>query len=59
MSIANTYRAMSDDVGRAAKETDNEGVQGAYLALAELWRQAALRAEGFLIPANSSETGRP
>ena len=57
MSIADTYRAMSDDVGRAAKETDNEGVRSAYLALAELWRQAALRAEVLLTPANSSETG--
>ena len=53
VSVADTYRAMSDDVGRAAKESDDEGVQSAYLALAELWRQAALRAEGLLIPANS------
>jgi len=47
VSIADTYRAMSDDIKRAAKETDNEGVRRAYLALAELWRKATLRAEGF------------
>lgn len=52
MSIADTYRAMSDDIKRAAKETDDEGIRRAYLALAELWRKATLRAEGFSIPAD-------
>jgi hypothetical protein len=52
VSIADTYRAMSDDIKRAAKETDDEGVRRAYLALAELWRKATLRAEGFSIPAD-------
>jgi hypothetical protein len=52
VSLADTYRAMSDDVGRAAKDTDNEGVRRAYLALAELWRKAAARADGFPIPAD-------
>lgn len=50
MSIADTYRAMSDDIKRAANETNDEGVRRAYLALAELWRKATLRAEGFSIP---------
>ena len=51
MSIADTYRAMSEDISRAAKETDDEAVARAYLALAELWRKAALRADGsFLLP---------
>ena len=49
MSIAETYRAMSDDINRAATETDDEGVRRAYIALAELWRKATLRAEGFSI----------
>ncbi len=47
MSIADTYRAMSDDVRRAAKEAGNEGAHEAYLALADLWWKAALRADGF------------
>jgi hypothetical protein len=42
MSIADTYRAMSDDMSHAAKETDDEALQRPYLALAELWRKAAL-----------------
>jgi len=42
---------MSEDISRAAKETDDEAVARAYLALAELWRKAALRADGsFLLP---------
>ena len=51
LSIADTYRAMSDDIKRAATETSDEGVRRAYLALAELWQKATLRAEGFSIPA--------
>lgn len=51
MTIADTYRAMSEDVSRAAKETDNDTVRRAYLALADLWRKAALRADGFALPA--------
>ena len=37
---------MSEDISRAAKETDDEAVARAYLALAELRRKAALRADG-------------
>ena len=48
MSIADTYRQMSEDISRAAKETDNEAVARAYLALAELWSKAALRADASL-----------
>ena len=47
MSIAETYRAMSDDISRAARETNDEAVRSAYLALAELWDRAALRTSGF------------
>lgn len=50
LSIADTYRAMSDDIEREAKRTDDEGVRRAYLALAELWRNARLRADGFSVP---------
>ncbi len=57
MSIAQTYRAMSDDIKRAAEETDDEGVRRAYLALAELWRKATLRAEGF--PTRGDEYALP
>ncbi len=57
MSIADTYRAMSDEIKRAAKETDDEGVRSAYLALAELWRRATLRADGF--PVRTDEYGIP
>lgn len=46
MSIADTYRRMSEDIRRAAEETDDKAVARAYLALAELWRKAALRADG-------------
>lgn len=51
VSLADTYRAMSDDVRRAAKDTNNQDVRRAYLALAELWRKSAARADGFPIPA--------
>ena len=46
MSLGDTYRTMSEDISRAAKETDDEAVARAYLALAELRRKAALRADG-------------
>jgi hypothetical protein len=48
---------MSDEIKRAAKETDDEGVRSAYLALAELWRRATLRADGF--PVRTDEYGIP
>jgi len=44
VSIADTYRAMSDDIKRAATGVNDEEVRRAYLALAEIWRK---RAEGF------------
>jgi hypothetical protein len=43
MSIADTYRSMSEDVRRLADETENEAVRDAYLALAELWRERSIR----------------
>ena len=45
MSIADTYRSMSEDVRRLADETKNEAVRDAYLALAELWRERSIRLE--------------
>jgi hypothetical protein len=54
LSIAETYRAMSDDIERAATEVDDEEVRRAYLALAEIWRK---RAEG--LPAVVDEHERP
>ena len=52
VSIAETYRAMADDIKRAATEVDNEDVRRAYLALAEIWRK---RAEGFPVPVDEHE----
>ena len=42
MSIADTYRAMSEDVRRLANETKDEGVREAYLALAKLWGERSI-----------------
>jgi len=56
MSITETYRSMSSDISRAAKETDDEAVRSAYLALAELWAKAALRASGFPVAAANSSS---
>ena len=52
VSIAETYRAMSDDIKRAATEVDDEDVRRAYLALAEIWRK---RAEGFPVRVDDHE----
>ncbi len=41
---------MSDDINRAAEETNDEGVRKAYRASAELRPKATLRAEGFAVP---------
>ena len=46
MSIADSYRAMSNDITQAAKEVEHEDVRRAYLVLAEMWSRAALRADG-------------
>jgi hypothetical protein len=43
MSIADTYRAMSEDVRRLASETKDEAVREAYLALAALWRERSIK----------------
>ncbi|MFZ0776900.1 MAG: hypothetical protein WAM74_10450 [Xanthobacteraceae bacterium] len=52
MSIPDTYRAMSNDVIRAATDVEDEEVRRAYLALAEIWRK---RADGFPIPADEHQ----
>jgi len=45
MSIAETYRAMSEDVRRLADEAKDEGAREAYLALAKLWQERSLALE--------------
>jgi len=52
VSIPDTYRAMSNDVIRAATDVEDEEVRRAYLALAEIWRK---RADGFPIPADEHQ----
>ncbi len=52
VSIAETYRAMSDDIKCAATEVDDEEVRRAYLTLAEIWRK---RAEGFPVLVDEGE----
>jgi hypothetical protein len=49
MSIADTYRSMSEDVARLANETEDEAARDAYLALAELWRERSVRLEGGVV----------
>jgi hypothetical protein len=46
-SIANSYRAMSNDLRHAATKLEQPDVRRAYLVLAELWSRAAMRADGF------------
>jgi hypothetical protein len=43
VSIPDTYRAMSDDILRAATDVDDKEVRRAYLVLAEIWRERADR----------------
>jgi hypothetical protein len=45
MSIADTYRSMSEDVRRLANETEEGAARDAYLALAELWLERSVRLE--------------
>jgi hypothetical protein len=52
MSIADTYRSMSEDVRRLADETENEAARDAYLALAELWRERSIRLESGVVSTN-------
>jgi hypothetical protein len=49
MSIADTYRSMSEDVRRLADETKDEAARDAYLALAELWRERSVRLESGVV----------
>jgi len=51
MSIADSYRAMSDDIRAAAEKVEHEDVRRAYLVLAELWSRRAMRADGVTVPA--------
>jgi len=48
VTIADTYRAMSEDIRRAAEEIKIEDVRRAYLALAELWWARAMHLDGAL-----------
>jgi hypothetical protein len=54
MTIADTYRAMSSDIKRAAEKIDHEDVRRAHLVLAELWSRAAVRADGFTASVDES-----
>jgi hypothetical protein len=49
MSIADTYRSMSEDVRRLADETEEGAARDAYLALAELWRERSVRLESGVV----------
>ena len=49
MSIADTYRAMSRDIGCAAEETDDEGVRE-LIRSGRTMAESSLRAEGFPVP---------
>jgi hypothetical protein len=47
MSIADSYRAMSEDIRRLAEETnEEEDVRRAYLALADLWWARSMQLDG-------------
>jgi len=50
MSIADTYRAMSEDVRRLADETEDEGAREAYLALAALWQERSIKLDNAFVP---------
>jgi hypothetical protein len=50
MSIADTYRAMSEDVRRLANETKDEAAREAYLALAKLWRERSVKLDSATAP---------
>jgi hypothetical protein len=54
MTIADSYRAMSSDIKRAAEKVDHEDVRRAYLVLAELWSRAAMRADGSIVSVDES-----
>jgi hypothetical protein len=50
MSIADTYRSMSEDVRRLADETEDGAARAANLALAELWRERSVSLESGIVP---------
>ena len=58
MSIAETYRAMSEDVRRLADEAKDEGAREAYLALAKLWRERSLALESAAFEKTRSLSGQ-
>ena len=45
MSIADSYRAMSEDIRRESEAAEHEDVRRAYLALAEMWASRAAQLE--------------
>jgi hypothetical protein len=57
MSIADTYRSMSEDVRRLADETKDEAARDAYLALAELWRERSVKLESGVVPTKRAPYG--
>jgi hypothetical protein len=50
MSIADTYRTMSEDVRRLANETKNEAKRDAYIALADLWHARSIELDSAAAP---------
>jgi hypothetical protein len=58
MSIADTYRSMSEDVRRLADETEDEAARDAYLALAELWRERSIRLESGIVLTKPTHQGQ-
>jgi len=50
MSIADTYRTMSEDVRRLANETEDGAARDAYLALAELWHARSIKLDSAAVP---------
>jgi hypothetical protein len=58
VTIADSYRAMANDIRRAAESVDiAEDVRRAYLALAELWWTRSIQLDGAPLAAHSA-TGR-
>ena len=49
VSIADSYRAISEDITRAAEVTKDEEVRRAYLALAGLWWARSVQLESGLL----------
>jgi|GEM_PF-6324614 hypothetical protein len=56
MSIAESYRAISTDLRRAAERIQTEDVRRAYLALADLWWKRAMQLDGAPLSARINDS---